>query len=262
MTNQVLTYPSRSVWGKDSVLKREYHKHSVEKDIQSFCGWATLNTIIETAQQIGNESLRNAGFVAALFDCGGRVSETLLLKPSMFTVYKGCTPRLIMVEGMPLLKRYKKIGDLLTDSEGHRHYKTEKLNKFRSFSFRSDEPLVKPMSEWLIYALSHHLEWLFPSPYTDKQLTRKWAYQLIDKIGNRLDMEIYPHWFRAMRASQLASEYDFREASLLEWFQWEKWETAKKYAKLGPLGLAKKMGVKFRKDRGLKPGDLENLRVE
>ena len=261
MTDQVLAYPSRSVWGKDSVLKRELKRHSVELDVKSFCGWNRLNEIVECARGIGYKADRNVGFISALFECGGRVSETLLLKPSMFTVYKGCTPKLIMVENMPLLKRYKKLGDFL-DDKGDRHYKTERINATRDFSFRADEPLVKPMVEWIIHVLDNKQEWLFPSPYTDKPLTRKWAYQFIDKIGAKIGIEIYPHWFRAMRASQFASEYDFREASLLEWFQWEKWETAKKYAKLGPLGLAKKMGVKFRKERGLKPGDLENLKLE
>ncbi len=261
MAKQHLAYPNRSVWGKDSVLKRELHRHSVETDVKSFCGWQTLLNIAEAARGIGVNPLRNAGFVATLFQCGGRVTETLMLKPNMFSVFKGCTPKLIMVENMPLLKRYKKLSDFL-DDKGEKHYKTERINASRDFSFRADEPLVKPMIEWVIHALNKRYEWLFPSPYTDKPLTRKWAYQLTEKIGNRLGLELYPHWFRSQRASQLASEYDFREASLLEWFQWEKWETAKKYAKLGPLGLAKKMGVKFRKERGLKSGDLEALKVE
>jgi len=259
MTEQI-TYPNRSVWGKDSVLKRELVRHSVEKDVKSFCGWQKLNDIVECARGIGVNGLRNAGFVSCLFQCGGRVTETLMLKPENISVFKGCIPKLIMVENMPLLKRYKKLSDFL-DDKGDKHYKTEKIEAFRDFSFRSDEPLVKPMILWVIHAIENKYEWLFPSPYTDKSLTRKWAYQLTEKIGNRLGMEIYPHWFRSQRASQLASEYDFREASLLEWFQWEKWETAKKYAKLGPLGLAKKMGVKFRKERGLRPGDLEALKV-
>lgn len=261
MTEQVLTYPSRSVWGKDSTLKRELHRHSVEKDVKSFCGWSRLQEIVDAAGSVGHNSLRNVGFTAALFCTGGRVSEVLLLKPSMISVYKGCTPKLIMFENMPLLKRYKKLSDFL-DDKGHKRYKTERIEATRDFSFRIDEPLVNPMLKWVIHALENKCEWLFPSPYTTKPLTRKWAYQLIDKIGDRVGLELWPHWFRSQRACQLASEYDFREASLLEWFEWEKWETAKKYAKLGPLGLAKKMGVKFRKDRGLKPGDLEKLKVE
>ena len=260
MTEQV-SFQTRSIWGKDSFHKRAFKKHSVERDVKSFCGNDTLLKIVETAKAVGSDPLRDSGFVSALFLCGGRVSETLLLKISMFKIFKGCTPKLVMVSDMPLLKRYKKLSDFL-DDKGKKHYKTERVNATRDFAFRIDEPCVKPFLEYLVVALKNHYTWLFPSPYTSKPLTRKWAYQLITKIGSELNMELYPHWFRSQRASQLASEYDFREASLLEWFQWEKWETAKKYTKLGSLGLAKKMGVKFRKERGLKPSDLERLKVE
>lgn len=260
MSKHTLTYPERSVWGPKSILKRELIKHSVEKDVKKFCEWKLLIEIVEAAQSIGFKGTRNAGFVSALFNCGSRVSETLLLKPDMFGVYKGCQPKLILVEGIPLLKRYQKI-DEYVDEHGKRRYHTKTIEVTRDVSMRVDEPLIKPMLNWVVHALKNNYEWLFPSPYKDGPLSRKWAYLLIQKIEKRVGLELYPHWFRAQRASQLASEYDFREAGLLEWFQWEKWETAKKYCKLGPLGLAKKMGVKFRKKRGLKPKELESLVV-
>jgi len=262
LTNKVLAYPSRSVWGDNSVLKRKLERSSVEKDVKQFCGWDTMNKIVECAQAVGSYPLRDAGFVATTFECGARVTEALLSKPTMFSVVKGCVPKLILVENMPLLKRYKKLSDFL-DELGHKRYKTEKVNATRDLSFRVDEPLVRPMILWVTHAIENKYEWLFPSPYkTGEPLSRKWAYQLIQRIGVKLNMNLYPHRLRAERASQLAVEYDFREASLLEWFQWQRWETAKKYAKFGPLGLAKKMGVKFRKDRGLKPGDLEKLKID
>jgi integrase len=262
MSEQILAYPSRSVWGEHSTLKRKLERHSVEKDVKSFCGWGKLNEIVDVTKGIGFNGDRNSGFVATLFCTGGRVSEVLALKPKMFSVFKGCVPKLILVSGMPLLKRYKKLSDFL-DDKGHKHYKTEKINATRDFSFRVDEPLVKPMVGWIIYALDNRLEWLFPSPYkTGEPLSRKWAYRLIEKIGVKANMEIWPHWFRSQRACCLASEYEFKEGSILEWFQWESWMTAKQYTKLGPLGLAKKMGVKFRKDRELKLSEIENLKVE
>ncbi len=261
MSSQILAHPNQSVWGEHSTLKRKLERHSVEKDVKSFCGWDKLSAIVGVARSIGANADRNAGFAAALFCTGGRVSETLALKPSMITIVKGCVPKLVLVTGMPLSKRYKKLSDFL-DDKGHKRYKTEKINATRDFSFRVDEPLVKPMIHWLIHALESHYEWLFPSPYTDKPLTRKWAYQLIGKVGAKANLDIWPHWFRAQRACCLASEYEFKESSILEWFQWESWMTAKQYCKLGPLGMAKKMGVKFRKDRGLKSADLESLKAE
>jgi len=166
---------------------------------------------------------------------------------------------------MPLLKRYKKTEGYV-DAKGKARYKTERINALRDISFRADERLVKPMIEWLAPALKNLKsldEWLFPSPLdASKHISRKWAYSLISRTGDKLGMELWPHWFRAQRASQLASGYDLHEASLLEWFEWTKWETAKKYTKFGVLGLAKEMGVTFRKDRGLKSADLEDLKAE
>jgi len=104
---------------------------------------------------------------------------------------------------------------------------------------------------------------LFPSPLdVSKHISGKWAYAMISRTGDKPGMELWPHWFRAQRASQMFTEYDLREASLLEWFEWTSWQTAKKYAKHGVLGLARKMGVTFRKDRGLKSADLESLKAE
>lgn len=263
MTSQTLAYPTRSVWGVNSVLKREFRKHSVEQDVKAFCGWSLLKDIVETASRVGVKGKRNAGFVAAMFNTGGRVSEVLALKPSNFRIFKGCYPPLVVVENMPLLKRYEKIGEY-RDELGKRHYKTKRINAVRNtFSMRIDEPLIKPMLVWIVEAYKLRYKYLFPSPYkVNKPLTRKWAYQLIRKVGNRLGIYIYDHWFRAQRACQLFAEYEFREASLLEWFEWEKWETAKKYTRLGPMGLAKKMGVRFRRKRGLKPKQLEKLIVK
>ena len=259
MSRQTLAYPNRSVWGPESVLKREFKKHSVDRDVTQFCGWPLLKDIVGTV----SNNQRNAGFVATMFNTGGRVSEVLALKPSMFSIYKGCVPKLVVVSGMPLLKRYEKTGDYL-DENGKKHYHTKRINAIRNkFSMRVDEPLIKPMLLWVIEALKNRYEYLFPSPYkTEQPLSRTWAYQLIRKTGDSLGVYLYNHWFRAQRASQLASEYDFKEGNLLEWFMWEKWETAKKYCKLGPLGLGKRMGVSFRKKRGLKPHELDELVVK
>lgn len=254
-----LVYPSRSIWGEHSIQKRQLKRHSVERELRGFCGWPTLGRIVEASKTVSTHPLRNGGFIAASFCTGGRVSEVLGLKPSMFSVYKGCKPWLVVVKEMPLLKRYEKTGEY-EDAKGKKHYTTKRLDTVRDFSFRVDEPLVKPLLQWVVYALEHQYEWLFPSPYKQgKPLGRKWAFWLVGRISGSTGLPIHPHWFRAMRASHLASEYSLAESSLLEWFQWEKWETAKKYTKLGVLGLAKRMGVKFRKDRGIKVSDIKGI---
>jgi hypothetical protein len=107
--------------------------------------------------------------------------------------------------------------------------------------------------------------YLFASPYTDKPLTRFWAYQLIRKVrddlpkklfkqlgldrpflddkGNVIDSKIHLwlHWARSQRASQLSSEYDFKESELMEWFGWLHYKTALHYSHLGYEKLASKM---------------------
>lgn len=231
-------------------------KHSVDKDVKEFCGWPTLKKIVTAAEADSYLPQRDAGFIGACFCTGGRVSEVLGLRAHMVEVYKGCTPRLVVVKGMPLLKRYKKIGELV-DEKGDKHYETEPLTLTRDFCFRSDEPMVKPFAVWVIHALNNNYDWLFPSPVkSGEPLSRNWAYWLVTRAGHKLGMELYPHWFRAQRASQLAVDYDLKEASLLEWFQWEKWETAKKYTKLGVAGMAKRMGVTFKLQRGVKVADI------
>lgn len=234
-------------------------KHSVERDVREFCGWPTLERITTAAREESCFPMRDAGFIGACFNTGGRVSEVLGLKPSMFEVYKGCTPKLIVVKGMPLLKRYKKIGELI-DDKGKKHYETEHLDLTRDFCFRTDEPMIKPFVVWLAYAFKNQYNWLFPSPVkSGEPLSRNWGYWVVSKAGDRVGMELYPHWLRAQRASQLAVDYDLKEATLLEWFQWEKWETAKKYCKAGVAGMAKRMGVTFNVQRGVKVADITAL---
>jgi hypothetical protein len=124
---------------------------------------------------------------------------------------------------------------------GKLHYTTEKVNARRNdFSIRLDEPLAAPMVEWIKNSEGGYL---FPSPVRAGPLTRQWAYWLVREAGKLVGRHLYDHWFRAQRASQLTSEYGLKKMGLLEWFEWEKYETAKQYTKLGPLGLAREMGV-------------------
>lgn len=198
-------------------MKRELQRHSVEKDVKGFCGWPIMQKITESAKSVGADPLRDSGFIAASFSTGGKASEVLALTPSMFSVVKGCKPWLVVVKDMPLLKRYQKTGESI-DSEGKRHYETKRVEAMRDFSFRIDEPMWEPLARWLIYALKREYEWLFPSPYKHGYpLSRKWGFWLVQKIADSTDLPIHPHWFGAQRASQLASEYDFSESSLLEW---------------------------------------------
>lgn len=265
-----LSQPGKSVWGPDSHHKRKYKRRSVKRDIKKlggFIGWTKLKFILKAVRRYDQHTARqtrNVAFVCTLFETGGRISEVLALLKTHFRLRYDTEPPIAIVSGMPLEKRYEKEGDYIECLLCHEHndkwtrecegcgaslihngklrYITRKLDvKRNDFSIRLDEPLADPMVEW-IKDCDGGL--LFLSPYRDGPLSRQWAYNLVREAGKLVDMHLYDHWFRGQRASQLADEYQLKEMDLLEWFEWEKVETAKQYTKLGPLGQARKMGVK------------------
>ncbi len=154
---------------------------------------------------------RDEALVAAMFETGGRVSEVLQLESSNFRLEGDY----LIVSGMPVLKR--------------------KCLTFRSFPLPRQEPLVP----YLMRYLYNHEGRLF-------DLTRNHAYRILVA----LDKQVYPHWFRAQRASQLAEEYGFHVQELMEWFCWQEAATAVRYAHHGWAGLASKIEAAkaYRKD--------------
>lgn len=87
-------------------------------------------------------------------------------------------------------------------------------------------------------------DYVFPSKSSRNKLlylSRTRAYQILRDLGRRVGIHLYSHWFRAQRASQLASEYGFREHELLRWFSWKRYETAMRYSKLSWRDLDAKM---------------------
>ena len=157
----------------------------------------------------------------------------------------------IYVKKMPLVKRFTKIEEVLDIKDekptgifnklyhwSHKHdafvrrkWVTEpKLEQRGTLLLPKFEPLVKYLESWL----SEVDDYLFPTNYPTE---RKWitpsrAYQIVTKVGKRLGLDIWDHWFRGQRASQLASEYGFREAELDNFFGWKHPRTSRKYAKL------------------------------
>ncbi|MCJ7732140.1 tyrosine-type recombinase/integrase, partial [Candidatus Bathyarchaeota archaeon] len=77
-------------------------------------------------------------------------------------------------------------------------------------------------------------DYLFPSPSRNLHLCRQRAYQIVTSIGDRVGIQVWNHWFRSQRASQLATEYSFDIQVLADWFKWSKLDTARIYTKLDP----------------------------
>jgi len=215
-------------------------------EVEGFCGWEfllSLTTVFDSPMYMG--------FIATLFETGGRISEVLQLRKTHFNL--GLHPELIVVEHMPVLKRYEFV-EKKPDPTRKRGFRwvTKKKRDYRFFPIRRDEALV-----------SYMLKWLEMAP-TDKlfQFSRVNAFLKLRKAGEILNRsipftkhrfkdrslrssEIFPHLLRAERASQLASEYSFDVYGLRQFFGWKprKLDMAEKYASLDWKGLARRMGV-------------------
>lgn len=153
--------------------------------------------------------------VAALFETGGRISEVLQLRSSHFDLVTD--PNFVVVKGMPLVKRKKKRG-------GHQSSGVPT----RTFPIKRTDPLWPFLERWVKKYKPNEL--LFP-------LSRTKAYLLVRELGK----DLYPHWFRSQRASQLAFDYGWDIPALMEFFAWTHIKTAMRYAHHGFKGLAKKM---------------------
>ena len=193
-------------------------KRSVEI-VESFCGWDYLQKIVEKSDR-----KRDRALISALFETGGRVSEVLQLKKDNFTVQEPY----VIVKAMPVLKRYEKIGERV-DQKGKKRWITKRKVGYRTFPIHMKEPLCPILLDWVCNAESGS-NGLFG-------LSRIQVYRIVTK----LDRNIFPHWFRAQRASQLALEYGFDMHDLIDFFNWKSLRTAVHYSRMGWKGLAGKM---------------------
>jgi len=85
--------------------------------------------------------------------------------------------------------------------------------------------------------------WMFPSygKNPNKPITSTRAYQIVTSVGLRCGIVLCNHWFRSMRASQLAEEYGWREYELIKFFSWQSDRYARLYAKLSSARLFETM---------------------
>jgi site-specific recombinase XerD len=191
-------------------------KRSVEV-VESFCGWDFLLKLLQKCEQE-----RDRALISALFETGGRVSEVLQLKKDNFVVQEPY----VVVKAMPVLKRYNKVGEFI-DRNGRKRWKTAGKKAYRTFPIHIKEPLCSPL---LKYVEARRTERLF-------SIGRFQVYRIV----RDLDDDVFPHWFRAQRASQLALEYGFDVHDLIDFFNWKSLQTATHYSHMGWKGLANKM---------------------
>ena len=191
-------------------------KRSVEI-VESFCGWDYLIKLVKKCRREVDKAL-----ISALFETGGRVSEVLMLRKDNFIVQKP----FLVVKAMPVLKRYSKIGEYV-DENGRVRWRTKKKIAYRTFPIHMKEPLCPPLLEYISKIREGRLF----------HIGRTQVYRIV----RNLDKNIFPHWFRAQRASQLALEYGFDIHDLIDFFNWKSLQTATHYSRMGWKGLANKM---------------------
>jgi site-specific recombinase XerD len=191
-------------------------KRSVEV-VESFCGWDFLLKLLPKCKQE-----RDRALISALFETGGRVSEVLQLKKDNFVVQEPY----VVVKAMPVLKRYSKVGEFV-DRKGRKRWRTSEKKSYRTFPIHMKEPLCLSLLE---YIEERRTEKLF-------DIGRFQVYRVVRSLDN----DIFPHWFRAQRASQLALEYGFDMHDLIDFFNWKSLQTATHYSHMGWKGLANKM---------------------
>ena len=210
-------------WWRD----HPYERRSVLRDSEGFIGWSTLMSLVESA-----ESDLEKTFLSTTFLTGGRVSEVLSLTRDMFDVDR--EEGVVVVRGMSLLKKFKKIGEL--PGGGWETLPVDAVR--RPFPVLLCEPLAPIMVDWT--ERSTHL--LFPSPRRlGRSLSRAWGYKTVVRVGERAGLSIWPHWFRSQRASQLAADYNLQVLDLVDYFSWDKMDMAVHYSRRGWAGLLARM---------------------
>ena len=243
-------------------------------DLPKFCGWEVLLKLVKECENTPYYQeavktnytaiaevlrrkliMRDQALIATAFETGGRISEVLALKKENFTVLNDR----ILVTDMPVVKRFRKVKEIVEVWQGeeapedkrwhwsHKYdnwvrvrWKTEpEMDRRNVLEIPRFEPLTPYIVKWLNLIPDG---WLFTGySKRDKPMTDVRAYQIVRSVGERLGLKICCHWFRSMRASQLAEEYGFREFELMKFFSWKSDAIARLYAKLAPAKLYEMM---------------------
>lgn len=211
-----------------------YHRRSIEKSFDGFCGWNTLENLVEPLD------LENKGLVSTLFETGGRATECLALKKDNFEIQD----RVVLVKRMPVLKQRQRV--VFKDEDGNEwyymgeekpiKYSVKKLDD-RTFPISLNDPLASVLLEFI--GTKKEGELLFPFGYSKLYM----RIRDLEKNAGEKHGEWYPHRFRGERASQLASEKNFDVLTLMEYFGWKRHEIPSFYVKLSAKQLIQKILV-------------------
>jgi len=257
-------------WNRLVYPDHVYQKASVGVEVgefKGFCGWETLVWLIKacdlTLYRKDQEYLRerDKALVSALFECGGRALETLHLRKSNFQIQQDK----ILAVDVPVLKRYKKVrswvervkelpkgsrGKLFKNYDEKRRcwwrtrWETEPVfAKRKPFPIWLREPLASILVNWIKQSEDYlftpgkrskkpHLE--YSRVYKILKQVQKNFNSLVNEEAIQMEkVKLFPHIFRAWRASQLRKEYKYREFELKRFFAWVDSKMPFHYAALG-----------------------------
>lgn len=180
--------------------------------------WIGWDNLLDLYERRPTEDHGNV-FVTA-FETGGRESELLSLKPTIFEYADDG----LRVQNMVVLK-----------------YKGRRMT--RNFLIPNDKltPIFKEFLE------KCETTYLFPkkTPYgakiiKDLHASRWYIYTKITELSPN----IWPHWIRGQRAMQLVADWKYGVVELCEWFKWKNTDTPVNYIHKGLEIQAKDFGMK------------------
>lgn len=254
-----------------------FYKRSM-RDVPPFIGWNKLLSVVNACNQLPYDIYhkdycieRDKALFTTLFLTGGRVSEVLALESDNFDYdIHDKHDDYCIVQNMLYLKRFEKTGSYIETLEEEptgtfaRLYEPKLLDNGKQvwkrkrwrtsitspriqakrirkpFPILKREPLYPILESWVT---RNHSSLLFPSPKKRKngsrEMTRYNAWTIIHRLQELTGIEMWPHWFRSQRASQLKNEYGLSKDDLQDWFQWTFDPTI--YPKTSPKEMVAKM---------------------
>lgn len=217
----------------------------IKRDIRGWIGWDYIEECVELCEY--------PLAVLLAFITGGRASEILDYSRGMFADMGGWYEARML----PVYKRFR-ILEKIVGPDGKRTYITQPLMERRTIPIRKDEPLAGmlwdlikdiPRGEPLLHWPDHdHQYWQFYKCVSRiRPPTSPLAPQYHKGVSMGQQKNLYPHWFRGMRAAQLRVEYNLAPDILCDFFKWETLDMAKHYAGLSIVDMvvAMKQGERF-----------------
>lgn len=215
----------------------------IRRDIRGWIGWDYIETLVHLCE--------NPGLILVAFMTGGRATEILELTRGHFADMGAYYE----VRAMPVFKKYDVLSTYV-DEMGKKHWETELVTEYRTFPILKTDPLAELF--WNFIRDQEGKLFEFKVPGTD-ELWKDQYWQMYKRIADippppsplapvyhkgpnvGQQKNVYPHWFRGMKAAQLRVEYGLSADDLMEFFRWESSEMALHYARLSSVDLADTM---------------------